>query len=233
MGALLDIDCSVPQADLKAFARAVDRYRAETNRDAKGAVRSAAVDLVRSLRARTRKSPKKVARGDVRLGETHPKCITGTRTSNAGVQLRRVTVTRWNKGRRVDRDHWLPRAVKTRTRRGAAYVSTDRAATLREARERFGGIRRWGLAKKSWGWFMHALFGRAAPTDNPDAKVTSRMVDAERRETEDAVSYELVNRLDYIRKALQPGALAQSVRAATASIDKKITMGLRSRKFGA
>ena len=43
---------------------------------------------------------------------------------------------------------------------------------------------------------------------------------------------DIVNRLDYIRKAMPPGAVAIAVQRATNSINKKVTDGLRSRRFG-
>ena len=116
---------------------------------------------------------------------------------------------------------------------------------LREARHRFGGIRQWGLAKKSWGWFMKSLFGKSAQDENPKALIKPSVVDGginEFRETlpdgtVDASApircdIDIVNRLEYIRKAMPPGTLAVAVQKATNSINHKIGEGLRSRRFG-
>ncbi len=229
---VLSINCDVSKLDVKAFTAALARYEKETKRDMRGAVRSATIDLVRSLRKRTRRAPKMVAREDVRFGESDPKYITGTTGRARGTEFRRVVVARWSRGRKVNRVHWQPVEAKMRTRRGRFVVEEAKAAMLRGARERFGKIRQWGLAKKSWGWFMHAIFQRSAHDENPDARLRPGVVEKEMVERDGEISITIVNRLDYIRNALQPGALSASLRAAANSINKKIASGFRSRRFG-
>lgn len=119
-----------------------------------------------------------------------------------------------------------------RQRRGTFAVTESKAKMLRDARERYGGIRQWGLAKKSWGWFMHALFQKSVQDENPNARLKSGTVEKELVEREGEISITIANRLDYIRKALHPGALSASLRAAANTINKKITSGFRSRRFG-
>lgn len=99
MPASFVINCDVPQTDIKAFRDALARYEKETRRDMRGAVRSATIDLVRSLRKRTRKAPKMVDRRDVRFGESDPKYFTGTRGEAQGVEFKRVVVSRWSHGK--------------------------------------------------------------------------------------------------------------------------------------
>lgn len=232
MPASFAINCDVPQADINAFTAALARYEKETKRDMRGAVRSATIDLVRSLRKRTRKAPKMVAREDVRFGESDPKYITGTKGEARGIEFRRVVVSRWSHGRRSNHVHWQPVLAKMRQRRGTFAVTESKAKMLRDARERYGGIRQWGLAKKSWGWFMHALFQKSVQDENPNARLKSGTVEKELIEREGEISITIANRLDYIRKALHPGALSASLRAAANTINKKITSGFRSRRFG-
>lgn len=83
MPASFAINCDVPQADINAFTAALARYEKETKRDMRGAVRSATIDLVRSLRKRTRKAPKMVAREDVRFGESDPSTSRGRKARRA------------------------------------------------------------------------------------------------------------------------------------------------------
>lgn len=242
---MLAVTLDIPAADLDAFKAALARYSKETRRDMRGALRSSTIDLIKGLRARTRKSAKTVARTDVRWGEEPPKYITGTKT---GKLFRRVVVTRYISGKKVQRVHWQPVGFKYRARKTTGGVSESwneaTPAMLREARKNFGAIRRWGLAKKSWGWFMKALFKRALADENPAATIDSRMVDGgivERRDRAADGSIDLtapikceitiINRLDYIRAALRPGALAEAVAAATRSINFKIDKGLKSRRF--
>lgn len=249
MPATIAFECEVSERGIADLIKALSRYQRETQRDMRGALRSATIDLVKSLRARTRKSSKLVPRDDVRWGESDPRYITG----KDGRQFRRVVVSRWSKGKRIQRVHWQETQSRYKTRmgmrngnyQGVVKRTEASAAMLREARQRFGTVRMWGLAKKSWGWFMKSLFKSSVPEENPKAIIKPGMVDGgivEKREqlpdgTIDMQSpircdITIVNKLEYIRKALQPGALAISVQKATNIINHKINAGLKSRRFG-
>lgn len=245
MPAAIAFGCEVSERGIADFVKALSRYQAETQRDMRGALRSATIDLVKSLRALTRKAPKVVPREDVRWGESDPKYITG----KDGRQFRRVVVSRWFGGKKQQSVHWQLVRTKYRaskTARGVSESWTEAKATMmREARQRFGGIRQWGLAKKSWGWFMKSLFGRSVQDENPKALIKPSMVDGGIQEFREALpdgtvdpsapircDIDIVNRLGYIKKAMPPGALAVAVQKATNSINHKISDGLRSRKFG-
>lgn len=246
MPAAIAFECEVSERSIKDFVKALSRYQRETQRDMRDALRSATVELVKSLRARTWKAPKIVPRDDARWGESDPKYI----TAKDGRQFRRVVITRWAHGTPRDSVHW--QLVRTkyrsrRTKRGGVSESWSEAtpAMLREARQRFGGIRQWGLAKKSWGWFMKSrLFGEATQDENPKAVITPRMVDGGIHEFHDVLpdgsvdrqapvrcEIDIINRLEYIRKALYPGAIAMSIQKATNKILGKIKSCVRSRKF--
>ena len=248
MPAAIQFECEVSARGVADFVKALADYQKKTQRDMRGALRSATIDLVKSLRAQTRKAPKMVPREDVRWGESDPKYITGTK--NKGVLYRRVVLTRWAHGTRRDKVHWQEVQTKYRSRKTKKGISESwseaTAAMLREARQRFGKVRQWGLAKKSWGWFMHALFGSITQDENPKAKLDKRMVEGgmvEKREPLPDGTIDLqapiqceitiINKLDYIRKALPPGALPLAVQRATNSIRHKIDSGLKSRRFGA
>lgn len=246
MAAAIAFECEVSQQGLADFTKALSRYQKETQRDMRGALRSATIDLVKGLRARTKKAPKIVPREDVRWGESDPKYL----TAKDGQQFRRVVVSRWFGGKRTQKVHWQPVRTKYRSKRtktGGINESWSEAtpAMLREARQWFGKVRQWGLARKSWGWFMHALFKQSVGDENPSAVVDNRMVDGGIREERKPLpdgsidlqapikcDIDIVNRLDYIRRAMPAGALAAAVQAATNSINKKIDSGLKSRRFG-
>lgn len=244
MAAIL-FECEADERDIADFVEAISRYQRETQRDMRGALRSATIDLVKSLRAQTFKAPKVVPREDVRWGESDPKYI----TAKDGRQFRRVVIKRWAHGTCRDLVHWQLVRMKyrsRRTKRGGISESWSEATApmLRDARQRFGGIRQWGLAKQSWGWFMKSLFGSASQDANPNAKVDRRMVSGGIHEFHDVLpdgsvdrqapvrcEIDIVNSLDYIRKALHPGALALAMQKATRSINEKINDKLTSRKF--
>ena len=245
MPAAIAFECEVSERGIADFNKALSRYQAETQRDMRGALRSATIDLVKSLRALTRKAPKVVPRKDVRWGESDPKYITG----KDGRQFRRVVVSRWFGGKKKQSVHWQLVQTKYRARKTARGVSESwtesKATMLREARQRFGGIRQWGLAKKSWGWFMKSLFGKSMQDENPKALIKPSMVDGGIQEFRETLpdgtvdpsapircDIDIVNRLGYIKKAMPPGALAVAVQKATNSINHKIGEGLRSRRFG-
>ena len=246
MPAAIQFECEVSAQSIADFTKALADYQRKTQRDMRGALRSATIDLCRSLRARTRRAPKQVPREDVRFGEEEPKYYTGKKD---GKVYRRVVVSRWFGGKRKQFVHWQEVQTKYRSRKTRKGISESwseaTAGMLREARQRFGKVRMWGLAKKSWGWFMHSLFKTATQDENPKAVVTRRMVEGgmvEKREPlpDGTIDLQapirceitLVNKLDYIRKALQPGTLAMAVEKATRYIRGKIESGVRSRKFG-
>lgn len=249
MPAAIAFECEISERAVADFVKALSRYQAETQRDMRSALRSATVDLVKSLRAQTRKAPKVVPREDARWGEADPKYI----TAPDGRQYRRVVISRWYHGARVQRVHWQLVQTRYRTRmgmrngnwQGIVKASEATPAMLREARQRYGRVRQWGLARKSWGWFMKSLFGRSVQDENPKARVSSEMVGGGIQEFRETLpdgtvdnsapircDIDIVNRLDYVRKAMPPGAVAIAVQRATNSINHKISEGLRSRRFG-
>ena len=245
MAAAIAFEAEVSERDIARFIDALSGYQKQTQRDMRGALRSATIDLVKSLRKLTRKAPKVVPREDARWGDSDPKYI----TAPDGRLFRRVVITRMSHGKSRRSVHWQLVRMKYRGRRtksGGVSESWSEAtpAMLREARQRFGGIRQWGLAKASWGWFMHALFQKSVQDENPNAKIDGRMVAGGMKEYREPLpngtidlnapircEITVVNRLDYIRKALHPGALANAIQAATRSIQAKIRKGVRSRRF--
>lgn len=227
-GATFAVSCEVPDADVRAFLDALVRYRRETSRDMKSAVRSATLDLLRSLRARTRKTKKYVERDDVQKSQEQPKWVKG----KDGRPLRRMQIARWTAGKRRFVHAYVCGGEYVRGPNGGQRLRPfSEAHVRREARRTRGRIWNWGLAKKSWGWFMASLFGRGTHDENPRAKIRPYMVEREMAETDGDVSITIVNKLRYIRQALQPGAFAVSLRKAANSINKKISAGLKSRRF--
>ena len=141
---------------------------------------------------------------------------------------------RWDNGTNWLDHRFVYGGEYVRGPRGGQRVRPFSEAHMRkEAQEQYGQIRNWGLAKKSWGWFMKSLFRQSMQDENPRAKIDSRMVDAQKRESDTEYSIVLVNWLEYIRKAMPPGAMSIALRKATNLINHKIESGLRSRRFRA
>ena len=202
------ISLNVPEATIRDFTRACDRYRTEVGNSQAVAIRRGTIALIKGLRARTIKSKKQAPLKDVtRYRGPVPQYIT---PKGGGKSM-----PRWAIRRRGGKDERV-------------YVYT--AETRQEARKH-GKYTRWGLARHSWGWFMKALFNRPEQTGgNPATKIDARMTEGHLREivTGKAPRVEvlIVNKLDYIREALPETALAEAMNAATRYIDGQIDKGL-------
>lgn len=219
------------QADIKAFMDAVERYAKETKRNAKDALRSGVIDFIRSLRARTRKSRKFIERMEISKSYMPPKWI---KRGHSGKPLRRMQLIRWGKGKNWLDHRYVYGGEYVKGPKGGQMVRPFSEAHMRkEAQRVYGGIRNWGLAKKSWGWFMKSLFRQSVQDENPKARIKPGMVDKEIVERPDEYSITIINRLDYMRKAMPPGVFEIALQKATHLINHKIDSGLRSRRFKA
>lgn len=210
MAVNLDIAAKVPEATVRDFTRACDRYRDELGNTQAAAIRRGTIALIKGLRARTAKAKRQAPLKDVtRYDGPGPKYITPK-------GKKQKPLPRWAIRRRGGQD------AKT-------YVKP--AETRAEARRKGGQYTRWGLARHSWGWFMKALFKRAEQTGgNPKTKIEPRMAEGYLREivtgTSPRVEVLIVNKLDYIREALPEAALTDAMAAATRYIDGQIDKGL-------
>lgn len=213
MASILDINADVPQEVIKDFVRALDGYRDKLGNTQAVALRRGTIAFIKSIRARTPKSKKQAPLSHVTsyTGDG-PHYITPKSGKFKGKSLHRFNIKR---------------------RGGAdAFTSIRPAESKADARARHGQYKKWGLAKKSWGWFMKALFKQANPeSGNPNAKITPDMVECV--PLRDIVTgpnrhaeVTLVNKLDYIRDIVPASAIEEAMRAATKSITEQINKGL-------
>lgn len=227
----------VDQADVEALMKAIGDLRHHLGTSTRVAMRRATIDLIKSLRARsggTRVSKKQVALSDISPSETKPKYI----TKPDGKVFRRYTVNRYFNGKPYKVESFIPAHTKPKGKSGK--IGSDHAKMKREARARIGQIRNWGLARKSWGWFMKKLFNQSSTSgDNPNVIIDSRMVSGElsekRKQLADGsislatpiyICIEIVNKLGYITKAIFPGAVPRAIEKARNSILAKIRKGV-------
>lgn len=240
---MIVFNVEVNPASVRNFDRACERFEKDMGDSQGTALRRGTLTFLKMVRSQTRRSPKVVPREDVRWGESDPKYITGTKGKAKGMLFRRVVVNRWSKGKRKSCVKWEPVKMKYRGRRtksgGISESWTEASAfMLRDARHRYGGIRNWGLAKRSWGWFMKAIFHQSMQDENPKSNIDSRMVKKEIREVNTAgkagVEITLTNKLAYVRSAMPPGAINHALRAATRQINGFIDNELKKRaaQFG-
>lgn len=218
------------QIDAAALARVqslLDGVAKRTPQRLAAETRRAALYICRSLKARTLKAPKRMRAREraACVSAVPPKYI---HSNSAGRRLLR----RWTLTRKLG----TPDAYSKHY-----YVYTDRhpggngrmaggslAAERRELLKRHGGIRRAGLAKKSWGWIARGIYAAS-----PMGDLSWKRSGGERRDPRDYVRGEhrataagafarILNRLDYIRAALKPGAIAEAVNAAANRLEHNI-----------
>ena len=244
MPAAIAFECEVSERGMADFIKALSRYQRETQRDMRSALRSVTIDLIRSLRARTRRSRKLIDRKEISKSYLPPKWI---KRGHSGRPLRRMQLMRRGNGTNWLDHRYVYGGEYVRGPKGGQRVRPFSEAQMRrEAQRNYGQIRNWGLAKKSWGWFMKSLFHASMQDENPKALIKPGMVDGGIREFREVLpdgtvdrmapvrcDIDIVNRLEYIRKAMPPGVFAIAVQKATNLINHKINAGLKSRRFGA
>lgn len=243
MPAAIAFECEVSERGIADFIKALSRYQRETQRDMRSALRSVTIDLIRSLRARTRRSRKFIDRMEISKSYLPPKWI---KRGHSGRPLRRMQLIRWGNGTNWLDHRYVYGGEYVRGPKGGQRVRPFSEAQMRrEAQRNYGQIRNWGLAKKSWGWFMKSLFHASMQDENPKALIKPGMVDGGIQEFREVLpdgtvdrmapvrcDIDIVNRLEYIRKAMPPGVFAIAVQKATNLINHKINAGLKSRRFG-
>lgn len=243
MPTAIAFECEVSERGIADFVQALSRYQRETQRDMRSALRSVTIDLIRSLRARTRRSKKFIDRMEITKSHIPPKWI---KRGHSGRPLRRMQLMRWGKSGPYLDHRFVYGGEYVRGPKGGQRVRPFSEAQMRkEAQRNYGQIRNWGLAKKSWGWFMKSLFGKATQDENPKALIKPGMVAGGMQELREVLpdgtvdrlapvrcDIDIVNRLEYIRKAMPSGVFAIAVQKATNLINHKINAGLKSRRFG-
>ncbi len=204
MATILDISASVPEHKIRVFQEYVARFQEEVGMSQRVAVRRCTVALIKSLRARTatakKNRPMKAFRKYTGDG---PHYITPKSGVYQGVSLHRWTMD----GYRKHEPHTFIYAAESK----------------RDAWQRHGMIKRHGLAKRSWGWFMKALFNRAEGSDSGGRlRIDDRMVEGGIREivtgSNPRIEVNIINKLDYISNALSDADLSAAVSAANDSL---------------
>ena len=196
--------------DVKELTKAMDRYRDEVGGRQVVVVRKCTIALLKSIRAQTAKSAKVAPARDV------------TKYDGPSVHYIRP------KGKGKIAQH----RYRIRRRGGEDEKTYVNAADSRaDARQRFGKYTRWGLAKKSWGLAMAALFKRSEPGGgNTKAKINPSLIKTRLDEIPTGphprIEVEVVNNLGYITSATPESVVGPAITAATNSINKQIQIAL-------
>lgn len=233
----IELDIDIPREQIRGLTRALADFQRKSQRDMADAVRTATVDVCKSLRRLTRKAPKYMPKAAFRFGQSEPRYL----TTKDGRVMRRMI----RKGFAPNKDlvFFQPVEYKYTSRRtkSGGFVESrkeqSQASLIRAARERFGNIANRGLAKYTWGWMMWRLFNipnGLSDWINKRVRLTHRHVEARvdrmhevladgtvDRNAPTKYDITMVNRLRYIRRALEPGALEEAVARATKSLEWK------------
>lgn len=200
----IEIDGKRTNADCSALIKAMQTMQEQTGQSQAVCMRKGVINLLKNLRSRTAQSAKRVPLKDVRpYNGDDPHYITP-------------------KGKRQQSRHRY--LVVRRNPSPDSYGFVYAADSKSQARAKHGKIKKWGLAKKSWGHAMAVLFGRSdAKGGNPKAQLRSGLVEGGMREfvtgTNPRVEIEVVNKLDYITEATPPSVLDEAIRGAEKSME--------------
>ena len=200
--------------DVQGLVKAMDKYRDEVGGRQVVVVRKCTIALLKSIRAQTARSAKVAPARDV------------TKYDGPSVHYIRP------KGKGQVAQH----RYRIRRRGGEdERIYVNAADSKTDARQRFGKYTRWGLAKKSWGLAMAALFKRSEPSGgNTKAKVNPSLIQTRLDEIPTGpnprIEVEVVNKLGYITSATPESVVGPAITAATNSINWQIQKALDKAK---
>lgn len=224
---MVAVTCDIDQAAVARLDGILDAIQRETPRRLATETRRAAIYICQSLRARTKKAPKRARPNEYRAEPSNvpPRYV---HSNSAGRRLLR----RWSLTRKLGtpdqytKHHYV--YTNARRGKGGKMLGKNEAAERRELVRQHGGISRAGLAKKSWGWVMKQIYNATAVAD-----IAWKRTKGERRDPRNYIKgiferaaggafAEIRNSLDYIMDALRPGALAEAVDAASKRLEHNV-----------
>ena len=224
---MLDITAQIEAAALARVQKLLDDVTKKSPQRLATETRRAALYICKSLKARTRKAPDKIPpkeRGAYRSvvwpGYIHS-------NSKGHPLLRRWTLVRKRGTPAVYAKHYYVYTKAQRSKNGR-MIGKNNAEERREVIKNHGGISRHGLAKKSWGWVAKEIYAASSMGDlswkrhKRERRDPRQYVKGEHKATASGAFARILNRLDYIRAALKPGALAEAINAATKSLEHNI-----------
>lgn len=223
------IDVSV-EIDRVAVSRLDDLLRKvakECPRRLVAETRRAALYICQSLKSRTKVAPKRIRPREysANISAVPPKYI---HSNSAHHKLLR----RWTLARKVGTpdaytNHYYIYTKAHRAKNGR-MIGKNQTEERRELLRLHGGIRRAGLAKKSWGWIAQRIYNAEAVGDlswkrsRGERRDPRQYVNGIFTAMQDGAEAVLSNRLDYILAALQPGALDTAITAAANRLEHNI-----------
>ena len=224
---MLDITAQIEAAALARVQKLLDDVAKKTPQRLATETRRAALYICKSLKARTRKAPKKIrAKERAAYPSVVPPKYIHSNSSHHRL-LRRWTLVRKKGTPDVYAKHYYVYTNARRAKNGR-MIGKNNAAEKRELIEQHGGISRHGLAKKSWGWVAKEIYAASSMGDlswkrtKGERRDPRQYVKGEHKATASGAFARILNRLDYICAALKPGALADAINAATNRLEHNI-----------
>ena len=224
---MVDVTAQIEAAALARVQKLLDDVAKKSPQRLAAETRRAALYICKSLKARTRKAPKKIrAKERAAYPSVVPPKYIHSNSSHHRL-LRRWTLVRKKGTPDVYAKHYYVYTNARRAKNGR-MIGKNNAAEKRELIEQHGGISRHGLAKKSWGWVAKEIYA-ASSMGNLSWKRTKgerrdprQYVKGEHKATASGAFARILNRLDYIRAALKPGAVTEAINAATNRLEHNI-----------
>ena len=224
---MVEVTCDIDRAAVARLDGLLTSIEREAPRRLATETRRAAIYICTSLRARTKKAPKRAPQSEM-LATPSPVPPRYVHSNSAGRRLLR----RWQLTRKVGTPAQYTRQhfVYTNAHRGknGKMVGKQPGAERRELFRLHGGISRAGLAKKSWGWVMKQIYNGAAAGDIAWTRTRGERRDPRQyvkglfQRAANGATALISNGLDYIADALPAGALTEAVNAAATRLDHNI-----------
>ena len=224
---MLDITAQIEAAALARVQKLLDDVAKKSPQRLAVETRRAALYICKSLKARTRKAPEKIRAKErgAYPSVVPPKYIHSNSSHHR--LLRRWTLVRKKGTPDVYAKHYYVYTNARRAKNGR-MIGKNNAAEKRELIEKHGGISRHGLAKKSWGWVAKEIYAASSMGDlswkrtKGERRDPRQYVKGEHKATASGAFARILNRLDYIRAALKPGAVTEAISAATNRLEHNI-----------
>ena len=216
---MVGVSVQVDEVALKRLSDVLERVRREAPGRLATETRRAALYICQSLKARTRKAPKKIQKAEWRAEPS----------ANPPRYAHSNSARRWTLWRKLGtpaayaRDHFV--YTKAHRAKNGRMVGKHAAEEVRELLQQHGGIRNAGLAKASWGWTAKRIYNAA----DAGALMVAWRTKKWRRDPRRAVAgvfkrfpdggaAQILNRLDYILAACPP-----AVDAASKKLEHNVT----------
>ncbi len=226
---MVDISVEIDNAALDSLQSLLSAIEARAPGRLASETRHAAIYICQALRKRTKVAKKNIrsypAEYAANVSYLPPKYV---HSKSAHHKLLR----RWTLARKLGTPdaytkHYFVYSDRHRTK-GGKMVGGSLAAEKRELLREHGGIPRYGLAKKSWGWTMQQIYSGTVAGDlswkrkKGDRRDPRQYVKGLFQKVAGGAFARISNMLDYILDAVPPAAVTEAITAATRRLENNV-----------